>query len=524
MVPRDERAGRRQRPREPEDACRARRRPLRRERPEGVDLGRAPRRLVPVLRAHRPRRAEAQGHQRAHHRHEDAGRRAASVPRALRARLPRLQRGVLHRRGRPDGAPARRAATRAGRITQGSLAHERAMLWIDYAYDVQRARARAASRSATSRGPTAGRSATTPRFRDQVAAFHVDAQALLLMGYRGFSKFMRGRVRARALAAQAVRERDASSGVLLAGRRGARASTRSTCENLGPQMWREGSWATQWLRSFAGTIPGGTSEIQRNIIAERVLGLPRTSTSGVSTRPQGRPDERRRPERLSDAEIDKMRTPLWEQAKAGDRRGRRRRRDRRSSTGPSTQWAGLKDYSINWITSLLTFIGEELGEEAVERALRKTGDEFVAPPPRHRAPTGRSLPAAARAKVIARAMLGEHGRGRGRGGRREDHAVVPVRQRRQADRRRPLRGRPPVPHAARAQRPHVHARRAAGVLRALLGEQRDPAGRVGRDARRASSTRPSARASACVHHVYKDTSRMPADVYVRIGKPPPTGG
>src|SRR6478672_8003065 len=110
---------------------------------------------------------------------------------------------------------------------------------------------------------------------------------------------------------------------------------------------------------------------------------------------------------LTDAEIDRMQTPLWEQAKAaidaGDAEGAKALLDR-----AVTQWAGLKDYSINWITSLLTFISDEMGEEAVERALRRTGDEFVRP----RRDTGTrwsDLPASARAKVIARSMLGNMG-------------------------------------------------------------------------------------------------------------------
>ncbi|MBM3672167.1 MAG: hypothetical protein FJW86_08325 [Actinobacteria bacterium] len=110
---------------------------------------------------------------------------------------------------------------------------------------------------------------------------------------------------------------------------------------------------------------------------------------------------------LSAADIESMRTPLWEQAKIALGRGNPEEAAALIDRAVE-QWRGLKTYSINWITSLLTFIGEEMGEEAVERALRKTGEEFVRP----RRDTGtewNDLPAAARAKVIARAMLGNMG-------------------------------------------------------------------------------------------------------------------
>ena len=157
-------------------------------------------------------------------------------------------------------------------ITQGSLAHERAMLWIDYAYSLERA-TRALVELGREPAPGGGVIGDDPVFRDQLASVAIDAQALLCMGYRGFSKFMAGK----SAPEHSLLKLFGSEGVQRSLQIGTTALGPAGLDRarVGPQMWREGAWLTQWLRSFGGTIPGGTSEIQRNIIAERVLGMPR---------------------------------------------------------------------------------------------------------------------------------------------------------------------------------------------------------------------------------------------------------
>ena len=45
--------------------------------------------------------------------------------------------------------------------------------------------------------------------------------------------------------------------------------------HLGPEAELDGPWSKGWQFALSGPIYAGTNEIQRNIIAERGLGMPR---------------------------------------------------------------------------------------------------------------------------------------------------------------------------------------------------------------------------------------------------------
>src|SRR4051812_19248225 len=108
---------------------------------------------------------------------------------------------------------------------------------------------------------------------------------------------------------------------------------------------------------------------------------------------------------FTDAELESMTVAPWERAKRAVTEGRLD--DAHALIDDAAQRTrGLQIYSIEWITSLLTFIGEELGEDGVERALRVNSDDFIrARREAPGAPPWETLPASVRAKAIARAML-----------------------------------------------------------------------------------------------------------------------
>jgi len=111
-----------------------------------------------------------------------------------------------------------------------------------------------------------------PAVRDQIAQFAIEATALRLGGYRQLTKRLRGQPPGpegsiAKLVASELNLRIAQWAVSLLG---AQAQIETNEAGEAP-----GHWLARELMARAHTIAGGTSEIQRNILAERVLGLPR---------------------------------------------------------------------------------------------------------------------------------------------------------------------------------------------------------------------------------------------------------
>jgi alkylation response protein AidB-like acyl-CoA dehydrogenase len=120
-----------------------------------------------------------------------------------------------------------------------------------------------------------GRPATEdPVVRQQMAQFYVELEMMRFTAYRTFSKILRGGNPGPegSISKIAWSELNQRMMEFVMGLEG----PASQLMRESPHAVQKGRWQHHFLRSRANTIEAGTSEIQRNIIAERVLGLPKS--------------------------------------------------------------------------------------------------------------------------------------------------------------------------------------------------------------------------------------------------------
>ena len=151
------------------------------------------------------------------------------------------------------------------RVATGSLGHERTMMWLGFADRL--------------RNLIADFHPVGALDRDRYATMVMDFQALHLLGSASLARAARGETDVAAISVLKLlgseAEQSASEYALSAAGGDGLSHPAATAAYAHMNLDQLGaSWFERYVRSFGGTIAGGTSEIQRNIIAQRVLGLP----------------------------------------------------------------------------------------------------------------------------------------------------------------------------------------------------------------------------------------------------------
>ncbi|HEV7678875.1 MAG TPA: acyl-CoA dehydrogenase family protein [Candidatus Dormibacteraeota bacterium] len=162
------------------------------------------------------------------------------------------------------------------RVAMTTLMHERATLGVALqvrsriAFDELITLVRAAH-GASGDGEAEGEGALV---RQKLAQLYIDTEAMRCNGYRGLTRMLRGETPGpegsiNKLMWSEVNQRLMETALEVEGPAGMLAEGE-------PSAPDGGRWTYQFLRSRANSIEGGTSEVLRNILAERVLGLPRS--------------------------------------------------------------------------------------------------------------------------------------------------------------------------------------------------------------------------------------------------------
>jgi alkylation response protein AidB-like acyl-CoA dehydrogenase len=118
-----------------------------------------------------------------------------------------------------------------------------------------------------------GTAAEDPVFRQRIAQLHIEAETMRLNAYRGLTKTMQSGIPGPEGSLGKWQWADINQSV---------AELALDIEGAYAPLSRgsvhapaNGAWQYNFLRSRANSIEGGTTDILKNIIAERVLGLPR---------------------------------------------------------------------------------------------------------------------------------------------------------------------------------------------------------------------------------------------------------